>query len=314
MISFKIDPVGKGFTATVRDGDESREYAGRLSICTEPSCGCTTVGVELYLFKRETNKADWSKPDIVFRVNLDKRVLDTSVQQLDGRTKSFARRIVSSLSSENWGQLWDIFVAQKVELSEAEGVDGASLIFPVEAIEDGGMVGYHEILPFGSGFQLTKNDVRIIMEDSYCLKPGCSCADAELALMVVFRGLFKKPKLQRGIFVNYKTKKWDLSQAEGTIPLEKDAIPAAVERELPDIYMLLKDRHRKLKAFYKRFREAKNLETIGAHREPAFAISRNSPCPCGSGKKYKRYCGRERPQPRASPAGRTSATAGGNGT
>ena len=211
---------------------------------------------------------------------------------LDEPEKSFAKRFVSSLKREDWEFLWRLFAEQKAAMCEAEDLDGAKLFFPEKIIENGKMVGYHEILPFGTGFNLTKTEARVVLEDSYCLKLDCTCTDAALDFIALAEGLFKKQTDLQKVIVNYKTKKWDFSKAHGKIPLEKTTLQAAVEREWPNIYTLLKKRHQKMKALYRRFKEAKQRKTDSVGSGPAASTSRNAPCPCGSGKKYKRCCGR----------------------
>jgi hypothetical protein len=83
-------------------------------------------------------------------------------------------------------------------------------------------------------------------------------------------------------------KQWDFTESCGKTPFTGAELRAALEKEYPELYKILRDRHQHLKKLYHNFRDEHS-----ANRLPgsiSLHVGINSPCPCGSGKKYKRCC------------------------
>ena len=59
----------------------------------------------------------------------------------------------------------------------------------------------------------------------------------------------------------------------------------------PDLATTLRERHRQLRYLFGRVKRERHAE-MQAERDAGEKVGRNDPCPCGSGKKYKRCCGR----------------------
>ena len=292
MTTLEYHEATNSFTVTLDDGDGSEVFAGRLSVCPDPACDCLSADFELHAPAAGDAAPDWSGPYIAFWIDLEKRAVDKHDRQSGAREIDYARRFVAGLSPAGWDLLWREFMMQKVWLSEAADIDAASLKFPMKLIEsEGGLVGFHEIFPFGAGFVLNLNDAELVIEESYCLKTGCACADVVLACIEQKNRTARPKVILDGIFVDYKTKKWDFTETITRGSLEKEAFRTALLRQYPDLYKRLRARHKRLKSLYQRFKES-----AGAAKLPqvtaAPAVSRNAPCPCGSGKKYKRCCGK----------------------
>ena len=135
------------------------------------------------------------------------------------------------------------------------------------------------------------------MEDLYCPNPDCHCNEVTLQFMgssqdsggrVDIKTLFTGK-------VSFKAKIGSIKCREAT---EEQA--QALMRLWYDQYGIdlaaLKVRYEKIKELGRR-----SLEETDPHapartrREPVrrgTKIGRNAPCPCGSGKKYKKCCGR----------------------
>lgn len=65
------------------------------------------------------------------------------------------------------------------------------------------------------------------------------------------------------------------------------ALQSSIEQEIPDIYMALRKQHARLKEIYASCRKRRQ-----AASEPPLQpkVGRSDPCPCGSGKKFKKCC------------------------
>lgn len=116
---------------------------------------------------------------------------------------------------------------------------------------------------------------RITVADAYCVAPDCACCDMRLMVLDEKRDL--------GGFL---------------VPLDKDTWPAQVTtgRELEQVWAAFVRRYPTPRPFRQRaklMREAGPDIIANSRPAPMTAppeIGRNRPCPCGSGKKYKRCC------------------------
>ncbi|WP_246628562.1 SEC-C metal-binding domain-containing protein [Methylomagnum ishizawai] len=62
----------------------------------------------------------------------------------------------------------------------------------------------------------------------------------------------------------------------------------ALESKYPNIYQELKQRQQRLKLLYSNFLKAHPIRQVSIDKK----VGRNDPCPCGSGKKFKKCCGK----------------------
>jgi len=86
------------------------------------------------------------------------------------------------------------------------------------------------------------------------------------------------------INLNYKKKQWEAVK-EHAVPADVESARSAMEKQIPDLYKRLRSRHIKLKKIYAHCKKQ--------HFKPQqqqIKTGRNDPCPCGSGKKYKKCC------------------------
>jgi len=89
----------------------------------------------------------------------------------------------------------------------------------------------------------------------------------------------------------YKKRTWkneeDFFYKKSSINLK--TLRKAVEERYPEIYRKLKTRHHKLKTLYTICKKGNGFSPQLVSKKE---VGRNDPCPCGSGKKYKKCCGR----------------------
>jgi hypothetical protein len=109
-----------------------------------------------------------------------------------------------------------------------------------------------------------------IMVDAYCKNPDCSCQNTFIVIA-------PKDNLAegKGFFYNYEKKAFE--ESEHDIPQNWiEAIQAD-----DDLHDMFRQRHKDMRAAF--------LEQLQLGLDTK--IGRNDPCPCGSGKKYKKCCG-----------------------
>jgi len=87
--------------------------------------------------------------------------------------------------------------------------------------------------------------------------------------------------------VNYDTKTWELV-ADEPLPCDVTTFRRVMESTIPDLYTKLQARHKKLCAIC--FHARKRARTTIADSLFQQSVGRNDPCPCGSGKKFKKCC------------------------
>ena len=114
--------------------------------------------------------------------------------------------------------------------------------------------------------------------DMYCSEPGCDCCVA----LVSFDGVDPDGDCAGGVWVHESRK-----------PEFEPEGDAALLEELWAAFQLRHPRH--LQRFRNRDAQIKALTPSPPPSQTVVTgpkVGRNAPCPCGSGKKYKKCCGR----------------------
>jgi preprotein translocase subunit SecA len=88
------------------------------------------------------------------------------------------------------------------------------------------------------------------------------------------------------VSLKYGKKSWKAFE-ESSGPVYLKAVRTAIEDQIPDFYERLHKRHLKLKGIYAHCKK-RNFAPKQPIQVPK--VGRNDPCPCGSGKKYKKCC------------------------
>lgn len=162
------------------------------------------------------------------------------------------------------------------------------LVNPADILK-GKTFSYMEIFDTTVGMVLqTPNGVDYYIYDQYCMNPSCKCNDVILQY-VENDELESNKGTDFAILLSLKNKKFEILDANG---ISKNEIQKLIEGSL-------KDSSEAIELFEKRYEEMKTAgkEALQAGKEKAVVkpvqvkIERNSPCPCGSGKKYKKCCG-----------------------
>lgn len=161
----------------------------------------------------------------------------------------------------------------------------------VKMILDGNMVGYCEI--FGDSdsdtftFEMNGTE-RWFVDDQYCSNPKCPCNDVVLTF---FKFDVLRPSQDPEFIVrmNINNFKYDIEFNE-TDPIKVSEVMTFLQKTKPEVFKIIKGRHREVKDTAKKIiKQAGSKEKTEAL--PRISVGRNDPCPCGSGKKYKKCCG-----------------------
>ncbi|MGV8118208.1 MAG: YecA family protein [Candidatus Xenobiia bacterium LiM19] len=176
---------------------------------------------------------------------------------------------------------------------------------PVD-INSGRLVSFDDILNEGkvtSGntfrFYLSWNETEYVVSDLYCPRPECDCRQVHLLFSKVQRfndGTATAQEVLMLVEVPFKGKITLPEEISCTIKKAKEIInhffacnPGSMD-EFKRNYQTVKDIARRCIAEAGRQEQKKAIKVTPP--EPAVKPGRNEPCFCGSGKKYKKCCGR----------------------
>jgi hypothetical protein len=275
-------------------------------VCDNPVCRCTNLTLHCY---PETEAASpQAPPPLRLELELAERVVVKPAKSDISPSAALTRAVMSEITDEQWHYLWSCFFGLKTMFTENANLDDVEADFPRDASE-GCMVGYHEILPFARPVDFTEGQQTWAFDDQYCLRPDCKCRAAVVQCFLISPA--KNPTKPKGpilsIRYQYDTQRFEVLEAAGA-QLSPRGFLEAMRKVQPDFDAFLAKRHEQLRQLYRGFLKrtpaASRTAARGAKQDsdlaqlPAVAPvkapprpGRNEPCPCGSGKKYKKCCG-----------------------
>jgi hypothetical protein len=258
------------------------------SYCDDPECACNEVILE---FVETSPQLEPITDAMGFAIKLSLK--DWQFEILDNRhaPQEKVKAILSEFQNDLAPQFKERFQkryqrvkdfakrALKFNLSEDEILSGA-------------MCGYWEV--FGDSqnvfsFEFEHENQKYLILDQYCLNPTCDCQN----ISIIFTAYDEKKGAADdvfGIFLDLKMKyKIEFSE----IPKKKlRQMVAAWLQNQPDIPEIIAYRYKKMKEVGRLTLERSRKQGIAQEAATHSNIGRNDPCPCGSGKKYKKCCGR----------------------
>ncbi len=259
-------------------------YSAHLSFCPNPVCTCASV--ELSLFRDSAGKQEASIPDFCFEVDVVKQALYSDAKDAGKYDRVMGQAFVDQLTGDDWQLLWEQYYGYKRQIAAETPDTELNTYFPAAEIEESGvMMGFRDILPFDESLAIEVEDRQILLDDQYCVRPGCSCTDSFVTL--INEGRSGQGAAEQGfptIKVDYRAGRWGVENqgGEDTTLLREVAEELASEQSRAR----LERRHNRLRSLYLMYKRT--------HRQPQRSsttkVGRNDPCPCGSGKKYKKCC------------------------
>jgi hypothetical protein len=280
-----------GFVVSL--GEDEREFVLTADCCGNPDCTCTDVMLRFLEFT-----PDEPGEGVRFRV-------DVEPEPWQEKSPPARDECEGALVSEFLSDAPEELKEALREFRDSQRATGRSIrAYPFSPDELGGreLVPFSHILdPHGSvshggpaySFNLMDRDRHFIIDDLYCAAPACQCEEA-LLLFYERTGtdtemVLDKPFAVRVPFDDGEPVSFEES---GRQPLDQARrLLDALRDERPDLVSVLRGRYRRIKEAAAHHVEA--APVIAARPDAAFkAVGRNAPCPCGSGKKYKRCCGR----------------------
>jgi hypothetical protein len=273
-----------------RDGPTGRTgLVVLLHACVSPDCPCREVellvhpvgtwaeGISLTRKGlRYHTRAGSKLPDAadalmaILRADLD---IDTGELRLSegAHSNECDESVLAWLRDEMDGELLDHLADKMLRAKSLRPLDRLE----VDDFEPDTMPVFDEVYQTGRIDAYSVGGRRLMVDDAYCVAPGCSCCAMRLIVLDEKRDL--------GSFM---------------VPLDKNTWPTQVDigSELEQVWAAFVRRYPTPRPFRQRAKLMKQAAPdIIANSRPAPKIAppeigRNQPCPCGSGKKYKRCC------------------------
>jgi len=281
-----IDDASEKIIATIQNGEIIEKFECAVSACENPVCTCKDIYLDLSPLETE-NKNDGQLPSRRVEIDFAKRTLGYKDEKnVPKEDLEFAELFLSELDEADLKFLHKKHFEFKNSISEEADLDSIEAYFEYPEVEKNGLMSaYNDVLPYGDQMLVTIDGTESMILDQYCLLPKCSCTDTVLSVFAV-DAIGKTGKELCSVSVTYRKKQWKPVE-EGPFPVTVKKVKSSIEEQIPDIYKRLLKRHIKLKGIY-----AHSKKKHFASKQPLQLpkVGRNDPCPCGSGKKYKKCC------------------------
>ncbi len=253
-----------------------------LAVCQDPCCPCLAC------------ETTWSPvvatetADISHRFWLDLNQRDLKLLPADEHA-AFADEFLLHATTADWIALRNLFRQAKRRVYEKIDLTTMDAKFPFAEIEgDGILIGYNEIFPFHHPLRPTLNGRSFLIFDQYCLRPACDCQQMTLNFYT------DDPPGPNGestaspsftVEMDLARREWELQEQLAPTSAPVLVLMAEFLAQI-DAYPLLAERRRVLRALYRHNCGKFVPEPVKVTAKPG----RNDPCPCGSGRKYKKCC------------------------
>ena len=258
----------------------------RVESCTAPECACRDVGLRAVTLDvgddfspdalSETLRARLDSPDAMnARLDIDLGTLEPD--DYEGR-RPLSADWATYAQSQVDGELLDLLHAQWLRAKAMAPVPKTNW----EPRDPGDFVGWNEAHPADRRDLYLDDNKLFVAEELYWVNSTCTCNEALVAFSPTTRGSPDVGALR----VRMPT----LEIVERDVHFKRAAL-------LDRLWTAFSARHRHLSERLAE-RNRQMLDLASTHAQPrgpttraAGGVGRNQPCPCGSGKKYKRCCG-----------------------
>jgi len=265
-------------------GHEGECYAASLSFCPSPTCVCGIVDLSVVLERRAADSAS-ADSKCYFQVDILNRTLDNAGEKTSKYDRNFGKAFVSCLEEQDWALLYELYGRYKRQIYDQARDEELDTDFPESDIErDGAMMDFHEILPFAEPRAIELDGELHVLLDQYCVRMDCGCTETAVNLIAEGDGeniLDEYP----AVFIDYESGNWRIVERGGREKVFFSQVADTLKAG--DYPGWFRDRHSRLKSLYRLYKKRHpSTKCLSTGKK----VGRNEPCPCGSGKKYKKCC------------------------
>ncbi len=251
--------------------------------CQSPTCPCKVLDLCFRPVSDSTEPSRFGR-----RLSLDLGTREIAEGGSAG-DRLFAEALMAQLEPGDWDVLESIFTLRKKELYEAAALTELDCEFAVDEIEGKGLlVSYNDVLPFHNRPRFEVDGTWYLAVDQHPLGRSTQTVDPVVTFCAFGPDADDGPdeaREQFSISLDLTRRRWQ--------PYDTIVPPAAPAERVVSAFLeqfdydFLAERERILRALYRR-NHGRQLGPV----VPTEKVGRNDPCPCGSGKKYKKCCGR----------------------
>ena len=283
----RVEPLGK--LVLEQGARAGRCYRCEAAACRNPVCRCEHITLHCLADGPGIGQPDAGNQPVLASLELDlakHHIHDVKVPETSAEVATLGKSVAEEIQERDWDSLRRLYAELKQERTEHTDLDSTEAEFPEEAVE-GLTVGYYEILPYAPSVEFPFQSEQWLMDDSYCVKPKCGCHYAALAFWPLRCNTDQAVTGEPSVLFRYDYRTGSMEDLPDTKDRGAKApvILEAFKRTQPDLNSFLAVRHATLHRLFQ--------GAISRKRHPTQTPrpARNAPCPCGSGKKYKRCCG-----------------------
>jgi len=212
----------------------------------------------------------------------------------DPETLRQAEVISKQMAARAWEELDRWFWTAKIEAIETAEVAEID-IHGLPNADDGHLVPFTEVFPLGLSLNFTFEKAAWAADEQYCVQPRCRCTEIVLSFLQLKDATGRRTTSLRDVPAlryDYRSHTSRHLAPGPSITPATGRLLAALKIAYPSLDTRLELHHRIMQSLYARRYLAQVKEELETHfsvrREK---IGRNDPCPCGSGKKFKKCCG-----------------------
>jgi hypothetical protein len=287
-----------------------RPFLVTETYCSNPDCRCNEVFLN---FTEVSDSGGSLKNPLSFsaRIALDSWQ-ESKPPRRSPEVAAWVREFLSQCPSTRRAEF-------KASYEEGRRIARRKAEYTMDADEvlEGALVSYNNILTekrtLSAGGTAYTFDVRdqgreYLVEDRYCPNPDCDCQAVHLEFFEAVSQGDGPPRIYQRFLgrVTFAGKLVVEERVKCTLP-EANAALSAWWKEYQDELKMLEDRYREVKEIGQRSLDARPsrrfvarptnpiTKDVALDEQPAanVKVGRNAPCPCGSGKKYKKCCWRK---------------------
>jgi len=267
-------------------------FSVKLTMCQSPVCQCTTIDLSCSPLAEDPAL---HFPPLTFSMDIEERCIEQRDKHPPSpQALSLADGLLAEMSEENWNDLCRHFYTHKQMKSEEVDWETLDAHFPPENMMDPSlMAGYKDILPFAKAFPFMLGTDHWLIDEQYCINPNCVCQDVVFEFLRLDAPLEGNAGVAQQLTANYDSRSGTFKSMTTPWP-EKPALKTltkALREAHPNLAAEIRKRRTTLRTLYRKAqsREHRDAPPIAG---PATKVGPNEPCSCGSGKKYKKCCGR----------------------
>lgn len=288
----------------------------QVTPCLDPFCACGDVTLTFmtdeqlermssiermeHLMNEILMKGDLSAVSQVFEagamINVhDQEILDeeTDFELLETSLTNIEELLETCLTKKDWELLGVVNYMEKIHQADAPDLDNVNIddFRDVFLAHQGDMIAYKDVFP-ASARSIQLDGIFYFITEAYCTKLDCGCSEI---VVEFYSPTNVENELKRTGAISYDYMSGVLGGQEGSTSHDVKLFQE-LNQMYPDIDEIFEQRHANIRTLASRVygrgnvRSLPNIRGIGS--SVTKKVGRNVLCPCGSGKKYKRCCGK----------------------